>query len=189
MIKKYKISEIFKSIQGEGSRCGTVMTFIRFAGCNIQCKFCDTDFTVKREMTVEQIVAECNTEWVCLTGGEPLMQTGLWDDPLMEELYRLRYSVALETNGMFRLSHHGFSHVTMSPKCKPEDIKLQTCTDIKVIYPCYNPNDYLEWIIAHSFANKYVQPEFGKEQAAIDFVMDNPEWRLSVQTQKYIGIK
>ena len=115
-MKTYKVTEIFKSIQGEGSLVGTVMTFVRFQGCNLACNFCDTDFSHGTEMTVGEILGEIKSDWVCLTGGEPLMQTGQWDDPLMDALYARRHKIALETNGTIRLSHHGFSHVCMSPK-------------------------------------------------------------------------
>lgn len=184
-MKKYKITEIFTSIQGEGSLSGTVQTFIRFQDCNLHCSFCDTDFSYGTEMTVDQILSEIKSEWVCLTGGEPLLQTGQWDDELMDALVG-KHKIALETNGTLKLSHHGFDHVCMSPKVPMDKIKLNYYNEVKVIYPTYEPEQYYT---ETQFRNHYIQPEFGKEKLAIDYVIKNPHWKLSVQTHKFLEIK
>ena len=94
----YKIKNIFTSIAGEGSLVGTPMTFIRFSGCNLSCKFCDTDFSGGNMMTTESILKLVSTEWVCFTGGEPLLQVGSFKDELTNELYK-NHKIAVETNG------------------------------------------------------------------------------------------
>jgi len=97
-MQKYFLSEIFFSINGEGLQIGKPMAFIRLAGCNLRCKWCDTkdSWIQKDQATLEDIVKEVskyNTEWVCITGGEPLLQD---IEPLIK---KLQYKISLETNG------------------------------------------------------------------------------------------
>lgn len=106
----YNISEIYKSIQGEGTKSGLLCTFIRMQGCNIRCSWCDTPYALElkkqeRLMTGEEIIAkiaglECN--YLLFTGGEPLAQPGII--PLMDYLCDLNYSVAIETSGTLDVS-------------------------------------------------------------------------------------
>lgn len=86
---KYRINEIFYSLQGEGRNTGRATVFVRFSGCNLRCPFCDTDFKEYTEMTADEIL-ETIRPWkrcgfVVLTGGEPSLQT---DDDLVEALHR-----------------------------------------------------------------------------------------------------
>ena len=95
-----KVVEIFDSIQGEGYHMGVMCTFVRFAGCNLSCSFCDEakKYSKAKEMTIEQIVKKCNQQIVVLTGGEPTIQLGL--EELVSALHRVGYSVHIETNGI-----------------------------------------------------------------------------------------
>lgn len=96
------VNEIFFSIQGEGLYIGTPMVFVRFTGCNLRCKWCDTKYAWEegREMNLEEIVLEVKkypAEWVCLTGGEPLLQKDIYK--LMDKFLAMGYRVLVETNG------------------------------------------------------------------------------------------
>ena len=111
----YKVNDIFSSLQGEGHHTGRAATFVRFAGCNLRCPFCDTDFTLYREMSAEEIVEsvkQYTTRFVVLTGGEPSLQV---DDTLVAALHEAGFYIAVETNGT-RLLPEGIDWVTVSPK-------------------------------------------------------------------------
>lgn len=99
-----KVVEIFKSIDGEGKRTGKVATFIRLAGCNLRCVYCDTtysfDTSTAQEMSIEEIVGKCfelGTRYITLTGGEPLIHPDAWD--LVSALCTKGFQVNIETNG------------------------------------------------------------------------------------------
>ena len=111
----YKVNDIFSSLQGEGHHTGHAATFVRFAGCNLRCSFCDTDFTHYREMSAEEIVEsvkQYTTRFVVLTGGEPSLQV---DETLVAALHEAGFYIAVETNGT-RLLPEGIDWVTVSPK-------------------------------------------------------------------------
>jgi 7-carboxy-7-deazaguanine synthase len=95
---RYKINEIFHSIQGEGLMVGTPMNFIRFCKCNLSCEWCDTDFKEGREMEIDEILQKLKRKWVwvSLTGGEPLLEEKLGE--LVEELHKNNFRIYLETN-------------------------------------------------------------------------------------------
>jgi len=116
-----KTIEIFASVQGEGLRQGEPTIFVRLAGCNLRCRFCDTKRAWRsgREMSVEKIVEEAGrlrsdypTTWVCLTGGEPLGQNVR---PLVKRLHSERFRVQIETNGTFPPDTYADWH-SVSPK-------------------------------------------------------------------------
>lgn len=100
-----KVVELFDSIEGEGKRSGSLATFVRFAGCNLRCSYCDTAYALfgekeaceYHEMTVDEIVASIHYMRVTLTGGEPMMQEGIYD--LLHVLNTRGYEVNVETNG------------------------------------------------------------------------------------------
>ena len=107
MEKSYPIVEIFNSVQGEGYHTGTPSIFIRFGGCNLQCSWCDTDFSKWDKMTVSEIMAvlgQWETKRVIFTGGEPAMQKLR---PLSDELHSKGYNIAIETNGTIESSEPG----------------------------------------------------------------------------------
>lgn len=219
--KKYAIAEIFHTLQGEGHHAGTVAVFIRFAGCNMwsgevadrerdaqrneaQCpRWCDTDFRVRERLTGAEILERVGklpgAKMVVLTGGEPLLQL---DYALIEGLYRLFGLVAVETNGTLTppANSRSMLWLTMSPKVAPAEIKLRNPNEIKVVFPDYNPLDYLPF--AGRQTRLFVQPRatcevmtVGKSLlapdvigAAVNFVLTHPEWRLSLQTHKLTNL-
>lgn len=188
----YKINEIFYSIQGEGYFTGMPAVFIRFSGCNLKCKWCDTQheegtFYSKEQLeeAVYKIVGDKPDVLIVLTGGEPTLQ--IKED---EQLFKDRF-VAIETNGTNKVPYW-VSWVTISPKT---DIKLSDFKnipdEIKVVYEKHREN-YLQEL--KKFGGRlYLQPlELNGEmniKDTLDFIKKNPEYRLSVQLHKLIGVR
>lgn len=121
----YPVIEIFYSLQGEGAHVGTPAIFLRLAGCNLSCEFCDTpsrNTAIRGEMTLDEIVAEIITKTadltglVIITGGEPTIHDL---NPLVSALTDLGYMIVIETNGttnQFPLINRDFVHYSVSPK-------------------------------------------------------------------------
>ncbi|OPY31020.1 MAG: molybdenum cofactor biosynthesis protein A [Methanomassiliicoccales archaeon PtaU1.Bin124] len=146
-----KVCEIFRSLQGEGTLIGTPTTFIRLTGCNLDCNWCDTAYARNegKEMTVEQIlmeVDELETHFVCVTGGEPLMQKGI--NELLEELLDDGYHVSLETNGSYSLEDLPCSMdllVSMDVKCPSSGMEDRMVLENLELL---SPVDQLKFIVA-----------------------------------------
>lgn len=191
-----RINEIFYSLQGEGRNAGRAATFIRFSGCNLRCPFCDTDHSSYREMTDEQILEEVKkypSNLVVLTGGEPTLYV---DDNLIDKLHTLGKEVAIETNGT-RPINSKIDFVTISPKfeyVKNGALVVNRCDELKVIYDGENDMELYSNIEAKY---KFIQPcdsqDIETNQSiyfrSIKFVREHPEWRLSIQIQKFLSIR
>lgn len=195
-----RINEIFYSLQGEGYFTGTPVIFIRFAGCNLNCKFCDTDHQPYKEYSEEEILREIKKYAPCdrvvLTGGEPTLQiTADFIDLLVES----GYFVNIETNGTRPLPPLVNVHwVVCSPKfefCSNADIKLDWIDELKVVY--HGKEQDMSKYDEIEATYRYLQPcDTGDAIAnnhiieeAIEFIKQNPKWRLSLQTQKLLGIR
>jgi len=207
----YRIKEIYFTQQGEGKNTGRDFVFVRFSGCNLWsgkeknresaiCKFCDTDFYGVNGINggiyeAKELIEIIKSLWVAdtlpisvvLTGGEPLLQL---DDELVTELKKEAIYIAVETNGTLK-APEGIDWICMSPKAGTE-IKLTAGSEIKVVYPQKNlePEEFSDL----DFKNFFIQPMDSQELEAnvaksIKFCMDNPKWRLSLQTHKILGIR
>ena len=190
---KYKVNEIFYSLQGEGFWTGTPMVFVRLSGCNLKCPWCDTKHEDGIEMTADEIAdavrkadtGDCGR--ICLTGGEPLLQV---DYPLIDNLHSLDCLIHVETNGTIPRPEK-LDWVTMSPKGKTA---LTNPDEIKVIYEGGTP-DLSKWEDLSN--NLFLQPcDTGNPAKnreilaqAIHYVKQNASWRLSLQTHKIINIR
>lgn len=167
-------------------------------------KWCDTDFGVREKLTLSEIVERVGrlpgARMIVLTGGEPLLQL---DYELVIALHSVFGLVAVETNGTVSPPENTrhLLWLTMSPKVAPENIKLGTSPDeIKVVFPDYNPLSYMRF--ADNRTRMYIQPKaaceietIGKSllhldtmQRAAAWVMQHPEWKLSIQTHKLVGV-
>ena len=191
-----RINEIFYSLQGEGRNTGRAAVFIRFSGCNLKCPFCDTDFFAYQEMSVEEIIDAIShypSHFVVLTGGEPTLQI---DRNFVEVLHTYGYEVAIETNGTRRVPDN-IDWVTVSPKTAfvgdSGKIAVKECDELKCVFDNHHPvDDY--GIQAHY---RYLQPcDTGDpqknrliNQACYDYILQHPEWHLSLQTHKMIGFR
>ena len=189
-----RINEIFYSLQGEGRHTGTPAVFVRFAGCNLKCSFCDTDHSRYVEMTEEEIVKEVRqfpARFVVITGGEPSMQVTA---SLIEKLHAEGCYVAMETNGTYELPEDcRIDWITCSPKGKP--LKLHRIDELKVVY---EGNDEGVDRYANVEAKEYrLQPCDVKDetqnkanlQGTIDYCLKHPKWKLSLQTHKIINVR
>tara|TARA_Y100000996_G_C22335181_1_gene566184 strand:- start:6 stop:635 length:630 start_codon:yes stop_codon:yes gene_type:complete len=207
----YRIKEIYFTQQGEGKNTGKNFVFVRFSGCNLWsgkeknresaiCKFCDTDFYGVDGVNggiyeAKELVRMIKSLWMVdsspvsavLTGGEPLLQL---DDELIQELKKEDIYIAIETNGTL-LAPDGIDWICMSPKAGTE-IKLRSGSEIKVVYPQkdLDPDKFSDL----DFKNFFIQPMDSKElesnvAKSIKFCMENPKWRLSLQTHKILGIR
>ena len=200
-MRVFRVNNIFFSLQGEGRNTGRAAVFIRFAGCNLRCSFCDTEFNTYREMSGEDILAAISgypSHFVVLTGGEPTLQV---DEAFVNLLHQQGYEVAMESNGT-RPAPQNLDWLTVSPKeggkweknndnCRqPDEIKIVFDDEI-------NPEEF----IAHSSflipPLLYLQPcDTGDAernrvitQACVDYIKAHPRWRLSLQTHKLIDIE
>lgn len=194
----YPINEIFCSLQGEGEKTGTVSVFIRMSGCNLRCAFCDTDHQSHTMMSapeiVEQVMRYPGAPLIVLTGGEPALHV---DTALIQALKLTGKTIAIETNGTLPLPD-GIDWVTLSPKTAFQGGEalpciITSCDELKVVYTGQNLNQY-DHIKAQQ---RFLQPCYVEDpkqrllglQATVKAVLDNPKWRLSLQTHKLLGIR
>jgi 7-carboxy-7-deazaguanine synthase (Cx14CxxC type) len=208
----YAVKEIFLTLQGEGAHAGRASVFCRFAGCNLwsgreadrtgaTCQFCDTDFVgtdgtlggryataVELADTIAaQWTASTDNRYVVLTGGEPLLQV---DDALVEALHARGFEIGVETNGTVA-PPKGLDWICVSPKGGSE-LVLRQGHELKLVYPqALAAPETFESLAFERFS---LQPMDGPEVAqntarAIDYCLRHPQWRLSVQTHKSLGIR
>jgi len=210
----YAIKEIFLTVQGEGIRAGTVAVFLRFTGCNLWsglerdrasavCKFCDTDFVKTDGLNGGKYVAADLAEkvaslwqghadrWVVCTGGEPLLQL---DSRLIEALHARGFKIAVETNGTI-LAPTGIDWLCVSPKADAQ--LVQTSGDeLKLVYPQYEnkPSDFTDLNFTYFCLQPRDDSYLGEKEkathshAAFQYCLENPIWRLSIQTHKAINV-
>lgn len=178
-----KINEIFYSLQGEGFHTGTPAVFIRFSGCNLKCRFCDTRHEEGVWMTDEEIIEAIRSypaRMVILTGGEPSLSI---DEALVEKLHQAGKFVSVETNGTHPLPAT-IDWITCSPK-EGAPVVLTHIHEIKVVYTGQAIEPYLTLPALHYF----LQPcSCGNTEEVINYLLRHPEWRLSLQTHKLIHI-
>lgn len=189
----FTVKEIFYTIQGEGANAGTPAVFCRFSGCNLWsgrekdraraiCKFCDTEFVGGEKYRLYELVAAIQSfpkALVVFTGGEPMLQ-------LTEDLISSVGDCSVETNGTIDRVP-GDYWITVSPKAGTV-LKITEGDELKLVYPQdgIDPNDFIHM----DFDNFYIQPKgLESSEAAIEYVKQNPSWKLSVQTHKYLGIR
>ncbi|WP_040507607.1 7-carboxy-7-deazaguanine synthase [Gluconobacter morbifer] len=210
----YAVKEMFATLQGEGAQTGRASVFCRFAGCNLwsgreqdrataACRFCDTDFIGTdgeggaRFGTAEALADAIETCWtdaadesgrryVVFTGGEPLLQL---DAPLIAAVRARRFEIAVETNGTIA-APDGIDWICVSPK--PGGPLVQTSgSELKLVHPQTELPP--EMFTALDFRHFWLQPMDGparadNTQAAVAYCLKHPQWRLSLQTHKMIGI-
>ncbi len=193
-----RINEIFYSIQGEGTRSGEAAIFVRFSGCNLKCPFCDTEHQPYQNLTEEDIVRQVTgfpASLVVITGGEPTLQL---TPSLVDKLHKAGKTVAIETNGT-RPIPRNVDWITVSPKAaflgEVARPVITTADEVKIVLDgIHTPEDPTFGITA---AHYCVQPcDTGDAQRnreiidyCVNFVKDNPAWRLSLQTQKILNVR
>jgi len=195
----WRINEIFYSLQGEGYYVGTPAIFVRFSGCNLHCAFCDTAHQNGTLMPLSEIIDSILSfsapNMIVLTGGEP----SLWiDDEFVATLKRKTGKlITIETNGTHQLPN-GIDWVTLSPKSglkggDAHPLVLSHCDELKVVYCGQNLAQYDHIDAQHRFLQPcWTDDDRAREQnlqATIQAVLDNPNWRLSLQTHRILGIR
>lgn len=190
-----RVNEIFYSLQGEGRYTGTPAVFVRFAGCNLRCSFCDTEFETYTEMTEDEIVARVlsyPTPHVILTGGEPTLQltTSLLQKLNGEESRRI---VHIETNGTHQLPEGPIHWVTCSPKYG--QLHIQRIDELKVVYEGQDMSKYDDIVPKPQVYSLQPcdtgDPERNKQilQETINYILKHPKWNLSLQTHKILNVR
>ena len=205
----YAVKEIFATLQGEGAQAGRAAVFCRFAGCNLWsgreedratavCQFCDTDFVgadAGKFETAEALADAVLAAWpagdrhrfVVITGGEPMLQL---DPALIAALHTRGFEIAVETNGTLP-APAGLDWVCVSPKAGAPLVQVSG-DELKLVYP--QPGLLPEAVAGLAFRHFLLQPMDGPRQrentaAAIAYCQSHPQWRLSVQTHKVVGIR
>ena len=193
------LMEAFYTIQGEGGNTGTAAYFIRLGGCDVGCHWCDVKESWDAELhpltTIEEIVEMASPfpgKTVVVTGGEPLLYNL---NPLTSQLQENGIRTMIETSGAYPLSGH-WDWVCLSPKkFKAPDASVYSFADeLKVII--FNKSDF-KWAEEHAtkvgeHTKLYLQPEWSKANQLMPFIVEyvksNPQWRVSLQTHKYMDI-
>jgi 7-carboxy-7-deazaguanine synthase (Cx14CxxC type) len=209
----YSVKEIYYTLQGEGAQAGRAAVFLRFAGCNLWtglerdrataiCQFCDTDFigtdgtgggkfadadALARAVFAQWPAQGQGRPYVVCTGGEPLLQL---DSAAVEALHGRGFEIAIETNGTL-LPPPGIDWICVSPKADAGQ-KLMRGDELKLVYP--QDGAPPERFAGQDFRNFFLQPMDNAAQAAntlaaTAYCLENPQWRLSLQTHKLIGIR
>jgi len=209
----YQVKEIYYTLQGEGAHAGRPAVFLRFAGCNLwnglerdrldaKCRFCDTDFVGTdgpgggKFIDAASLASAVAARWpapgqgrpyVVCTGGEPLLQV---DAHLVDALHRAGFEIGVETNGTQR-APDGLDWICMSPKAQAPPL-LTRGNELKLVYPQAGaePERYRHLAFEHFFLQPMDGPELvANTRAATEYCLGHPQWRLSVQTHKLIGIR
>jgi organic radical activating enzyme len=203
-MKKYRVNEIFLSLQGEGNNAGCAAVFVRLSGCNLKCPFCDTDFAQHKEMSAQDIITaiynECGMNALpplcVITGGEPSLQ--LTDD-LVDSLHDTGMEVAVETNGTHILPAN-IDYVTISPKSpfvENADVILTEANEVKVIMTetisveeirKYEEID-ADYYFIQPCDTGYLATNKKIQERCVEFVKTHPNWRLSLQQQKILNVR
>ncbi len=207
----YSVKEIYFTVQGEGVQTGMPAVFLRFAGCNLWsglerdrpsaiCNFCDTDFIGTNgpgggKFKTPQQLADAvqflwpdgkGQPWVVCTGGEPLLQL---DTDLIRALHDAGFKIAIETNGTLK-APDGVDWICVSPKANTKIVQTSG-HELKLVYP--QPENKPEQFEGWDFQFFCLQPLDNEKlqenmQSAFDYCLTNPQWRLSLQTHKWIGV-
>ncbi len=209
----YSVKEIYYTLQGEGAQTGRAAVFLRFAGCNLWsgveqdrhdavCQFCDTDFvgtdgpgggkfadapTLARAVAAAWPGEARGKPYVVCTGGEPLLQL---DRAAIAALKEQGFEIGIETNGTL-LPPPGLDWICVSPKADAQQ-KLMRGNELKLVYPQAGAPP--ERFAGQDFQNFFLQPmdnenRAANTEAATAYCLAHPQWRLSLQTHKLIGIR
>jgi 7-carboxy-7-deazaguanine synthase (Cx14CxxC type) len=207
----YSVKEIFLTLQGEGGQAGKAAVFCRFSGCNLWtgreqdrakavCTFCDTDFVGTdgegggKFGSAEALAAAVEAAWtggphdrlVVCTGGEPLLQL---DQAAVDALHARGFSIAMESNGTLP-AIPGIDWICVSPKADAPVVQTSG-QELKLVFP--QDKAMPERFAGLDFERFYLQPMDGPDrerntQLAVAYCLSHPQWRLSVQTHKYLGL-
>ncbi|MDH4046614.1 MAG: 7-carboxy-7-deazaguanine synthase [Gammaproteobacteria bacterium] len=209
----YSVKEMYYTLQGEGAQTGRPAVFLRFAGCNLwsgremhraaaTCRFCDTDFVGVdgpgggKFDTADDLARAVRQAWpsgtgapyVVCTGGEPLLQL---DSSAIAALHSAGFEIGVETNGTIA-APAGIDWICVSPKAAAA-LQQRSGHELKLVYPQIESEAQPEKFAGMDFRHFFLQPldddnRLVNTQSAIRYCLAHPEWKLSLQTHKLIGI-
>lgn len=209
----YAVKEIFYTLQGEGAQAGRAAVFCRFSGCNLWsgresdrdtaiCRFCDTDFLgvngpcggkFADAASLADAIASAwpsngdgSKRFVVCTGGEPLLQL---NEPLIQALHARSFEVAVETNGTME-APASLDWICVSPKAEAPFVQRKG-DELKLVFPQQgmDPGQFTGLQFRHFFLQPMDGPErITNTEQAVRYCMQHPQWRLSLQTHKIVGI-
>lgn len=191
-MQKLYVNEIFHSLQGEGARVGESSVFIRLAGCNLNCLFCDTNADNGKYLTIseiDEIISKYNCKWIVWTGGEPTLQL---NNAIVSHYKFLGYKQAIETNGSNSLPI-GIDYIALSPKNTRIHNSITKVHEVRIVFPDLLGLSETLLPIANDY---YLSPRFDDLNAnmneindCINYIKDNPKWKLSIQLHKLLKIQ
>ncbi|MCH9693028.1 MAG: 7-carboxy-7-deazaguanine synthase [Gammaproteobacteria bacterium] len=209
----YSVKEMYYTLQGEGAHSGRPAVFLRFAGCNLWsgreehraeavCRFCDTQFVgvdgpgggkFETPAKLADAVAAlwpdtAENAYVVCTGGEPLLQL---DSALIDAMHTAGFEVGVESNGTIS-APAGIDWLCISPKGNAP-LQQLSGNELKLVFPQQEPAAQPECFVELAFEHYYLQPLDGDEtdintRRVVDYCLRNPQWKLSMQSHKYLGI-
>ena len=208
----YAVKELFYTLQGEGINAGRPAVFCRFSGCNLwsglekdranaDCTFCDTDFVgtdgdgggkfesagTLADAVAAQLPEDKSDRFIVCTGGEPMLQL---NPALVDALHAKGFEIAVETNGTLH-SPEGLDWICVSPKAG-NSLVLTKGHELKLVFPQQgsNPSDYEDLEFRHFLLQPLDGPDRERNTGlALEYCLQNPQWRLSLQTHKSLGIR
>jgi 7-carboxy-7-deazaguanine synthase len=188
-----KVVEIFQSIQGEGANAGLSCVFIRLAGCNAACSFCDTEWKEGKDMSIREILEEVrkfNSTAIVWTGGEPMLQL---DGDILG--YFAEYKNCIETNGSYSVPEE-IDYISVSPKFPERVIRsnFDFVDEIRYALAAGDPIPNMDKLPQAN--NYYLSPIFdgaelnqGNLEYCLNVIKENPKWKLSIQIHKLLKVQ
>ncbi|HWP30790.1 MAG TPA: 7-carboxy-7-deazaguanine synthase [Fimbriimonadales bacterium] len=211
MARVYSVKEIYYTLQGEGANAGRAAVFLRFSGCNLWsgqeddraeaiCSFCDTDFVGTdgpgggKFVSPQKLAEAVSEKWkqkggrkfVVCTGGEPLLQL---DIPLIRALHEKGFEIAIETNGTIP-APPGIDWICVSPKAEAP-LRQISGDELKLVFPQdgLDPAQFENLSFKHFFLQPMDCKDLEKNiQLAVEYCLQHPRWRLSLQMHKLLGL-
>lgn len=194
-MQKLYINEIFYSLQGEGARQGSANIFIRLAGCNLKCSFCDTKFNDSKLYLLGELQNELQKYYPCKniiwTGGEPTLQL---TNEIVDYFKELGYYQSIETNGSNYIPSN-IDYISISPKVNNIHSSISKVNEVRLLYP-YFFNKWSTIDFNFIYDDLYISPAFNNLNVnyylineCINIVKENPRWKLSIQIHKLLNIE
>lgn len=200
MSNTLNLNDVFWTIQGEGANSGRRALFLRLPFCNLSCSWCDTEFNSFKKWSIDELESVMDSEkarFAVITGGEPTMNKDF--QSLHDLLTKKGFSIAVESNGTFK-APEGNYWLTVSPKREQkihEPYYIHEETLFKASEFKYVVDNHFNFSILdrhkYQLVPKYLSPEFNDFEKNIlkieSYIKENPEWKISLQTHKWMGIK
>ena len=199
---EFNIHETFQdTVQGEGYYAGTPADFIRLYGCPVGCFFCDTGYASpdgdyykkklpRKKMSVDELISELKSPLVVITGGEPMIHKNL--SVLVEAIHKTGRIVSIECSGSYWVDVPDYTYITLSPKFPVLPIFWKRADEYKLVVYDKSEFEYYRDRVKDFKGRKYLSPEHESEtsnQYAVELLLQNKDYKISIQTHKYLGLE